>query len=48
MLTHSLVVEDRMEMCKTEARETSYLTIAMCQVHVPEIMAVAVSPERRK
>ena len=48
MLTHSLVVEDRMEVCKTEARETCYLTIAMCQVHVPEIMAVAVSSERRK
>lgn len=48
MLMHSLLVEDRMEMCKTEARETSYLTIAMHQVHVPETKAVAVSPERRK
>lgn len=45
---HSVVVEDRMEMYKTETRETSYLTTAMVQVHMPGTKAGAVRPERRK
>ena len=48
MSMHSVVVEDRMEMYKTEARETSYLTTAMVQVHMPGTKAGAVRPERRK
>lgn len=47
MLMHSVVVEDRMELCKIEASETIYRTTSI-QVRIPGTMAVAVSPKRRK
>lgn len=38
---HFEVVEDRLEMCKTEAREKIYLITAVVQLHMLRTKAVA-------